>query len=193
VTESEREKLRSCHLPKKIIVVGTSGCGKTTFCRKLSQTLSIPHIELDALFWQSNWVQVPKEIFHERISQATEGATWILDGNWSGNKEDVLKEKILELADTFIWLDYSFPLIFWRGFSRTIRRAIFQEKLWAGNTESLRQTFFSKNSMLWWMVKTYSMRKKQYSAMLSNPSYQHLKGIRLTNPKQTERYLSQIK
>lgn len=34
----------------KVNVLGTSSLGKTAFCMKLSNILSITHIEMDALF-----------------------------------------------------------------------------------------------------------------------------------------------
>lgn len=40
---------------KRINVVGTSGSGKSTFGRQLSQQICAPYIEMDALFWQPNW------------------------------------------------------------------------------------------------------------------------------------------
>ena len=42
-------------LPKKIILIGTSGSGKTTFGNNLSKILKIPCTDLDDLFWLPNW------------------------------------------------------------------------------------------------------------------------------------------
>jgi len=39
----------------RISVIGTSGSGKTTFANKLAGILRIPHVELDALYWEANW------------------------------------------------------------------------------------------------------------------------------------------
>ncbi len=36
--------------PRRILVAGTSGAGKTTVARRVAAVLSIPHIEIDALF-----------------------------------------------------------------------------------------------------------------------------------------------
>ncbi len=41
--------------PKKINVIGTSGAGKSTFSKKLAQALNYPYIEMDKVFWESNW------------------------------------------------------------------------------------------------------------------------------------------
>ena len=35
----------------RIVVVGTSGAGKTTLARRIAALLKLPHIELDAINW----------------------------------------------------------------------------------------------------------------------------------------------
>ena len=40
---------------KRINVVGTSNCGKTTFGKNLSNIVGIDHIEMDELFWGPDW------------------------------------------------------------------------------------------------------------------------------------------
>ena len=39
----------------RIVVVGTSGAGKTTLARRIAGLFELPHIELDAINWQSGW------------------------------------------------------------------------------------------------------------------------------------------
>lgn len=41
----------------KIIIIGTTGSGKSTVAKKLSEKLNVPHIQLDFLFWKPNWEQ----------------------------------------------------------------------------------------------------------------------------------------
>lgn len=43
----------------KINVVGTSGAGKSTLARRLSEALSLPYIEMDALLWLPDWQERP--------------------------------------------------------------------------------------------------------------------------------------
>jgi len=38
----------------RIVVIGTSGAGKTTLARAIAARLSPPHVELDAINWQSD-------------------------------------------------------------------------------------------------------------------------------------------
>ena len=39
----------------RIVVVGTSGVGKTTLAKDIAAALAIPHVELDALHWDPGW------------------------------------------------------------------------------------------------------------------------------------------
>jgi hypothetical protein len=39
----------------RIVVVGTSGAGKTTMAKSLAGKLDLPCIELDRLRWEPNW------------------------------------------------------------------------------------------------------------------------------------------
>lgn len=52
---------------RRVAVVGTSGCGKTTVARELSAVLDVPHIELDALYWQPHWVARPAGDFRDLV------------------------------------------------------------------------------------------------------------------------------
>ncbi|HVO94622.1 MAG TPA: hypothetical protein VMT22_17365 [Terriglobales bacterium] len=47
----------------RVVVIGTSCVGKSTFARSVANLLKVPHIELDAFFWSPNWVQKPSEEF----------------------------------------------------------------------------------------------------------------------------------
>ena len=38
----------------KVNVVGTAGCGKSTFGKMLAEKVGVPYIEMDELFWKPN-------------------------------------------------------------------------------------------------------------------------------------------
>src|SRR6185437_10622151 len=64
----------------RIVVVGSTGSGKTTLARALSGTLGIPHIELDALHWGPHWTPVADETFRQRVRDAVVAERWVSDG-----------------------------------------------------------------------------------------------------------------
>ncbi len=88
-------------LPRKIVVIGSTGSGKTTLALRISEQLQIPHIELDALYWGPNWTETPQDIFREKVAVALAGDEWVVDGNYTKTYDIVWGR-----ADTIIWLDY---------------------------------------------------------------------------------------
>jgi len=166
-------------------VVGTTGSGKTTLSQDISKRLQIPHIELDALYWETNWTGVPEPVFRERVKGALVAEQWVIDGNYSR-----VRNLIWGRADTVVYLDYSFGRIFWQLFKRTIKRSVQKEALWNGNYEDLRKSFFSKDSIMVWMIRTYRRRQKQYAKLFEQPEYAHLQIVQLKTPQLTKAWLT---
>src|SRR5205809_1832315 len=91
-------------LPRRVVVVGTTGSGKTTLAGRLAQRLGVPHVELDALHWEANWVEAGDEVFRERAARALTGSAWVVDGNYSK-----VRDIVWGRADMVVWLDYPLP------------------------------------------------------------------------------------
>lgn len=86
---------------KRILVIGSSGAGKSTFSRRLHQLTGLKLIHLDRLYWKPNWVETTDKAEWKRaIENALRDDAWILDGNYSGTLE-----MRLEKCDTVIFLD----------------------------------------------------------------------------------------
>ncbi|MBI5300853.1 MAG: AAA family ATPase [Chloroflexi bacterium] len=173
---------------KRVNVIGTSGSGKTTFARDLARQLGCPHIELDALHWEPNWVEASREVFRARVELATRGETWTLDGNYSKARDIVWGR-----ADTVVWLDYTLSVVLWRVWWRTIHRGIKREELWNGNRENLRMAFLSRDSILLWSLTTYHRRRKEYPALFARPEHAHLTIVRLPSPREAMAWMARVK
>ncbi len=171
---------------QRIVVVGTSGSGKTTVARRVALKLSIPHVELDALHWEPNWAEVPLEVFRQRVSEAVGESRWIVDGNYSK-----VMDLVWDCADTVVWLDYSFTLVFWRVIVRTIRRILTKEELWNGNRERA-SSLIGRDSMPYWVIKTYEKRKREFPKLFSQPEYGHIKFICHGTPRETDAWLENL-
>jgi adenylate kinase family enzyme len=172
---------------KRIVVVGTSGSGKTTLARRLAAKLAVPHIETDALSWGPSWTPVPTKEFLKRLERALGDDKWVIDGNYSQD-ETFLWSKVT----TIVWLDYSLPVTLNRLIRRTTRRIVFQEELWSGNRERLKRTLFTKDSILWWALKSYKRWRQEYTKLLTQPKYVHLEVFRFRSPVVTDRWLESI-
>jgi len=68
---------------QRIVVVGTTGSGKTTTASQIAQRLGMPHLELDALYWEPGRTPASLDVFRERTAQALSGDAWAVDGNYS--------------------------------------------------------------------------------------------------------------
>jgi adenylate kinase family enzyme len=172
---------------RKIAIVGTSGAGKTSFAKALSQRLNLPHIELDELHWAPNWQEVPDEIFRERVSSATSATGWVTDGNYQ-----MVRDIVWERVDAVVWLDYSFSLVMTRLFVRTMERIIKRTEIWHGNRETWQKQFFHRDSILWWGLSTFARRRREYAAIFNEKPYAHVHYIRFANPDQAAGWLQKL-
>ncbi len=121
------------------------------------------------------------------MAKAVAETTWVMDGNYSRTQDLSLGR-----ADTLVWLDYPFFVVMWQLLKRTIRRSFRQEELWAGNKESFRVSFLSRDSILWWGIKTYRRRRTQYLRILSDPVYADITFVRLNSPTKMRAWLAQV-
>lgn len=168
----------------RIIVVGTTGSGKTTLATALARKMLCPFIELDALFWNPGWVQTPRDEFRRRVAEAIAPERWAAGGNYSS-----ARDLIWQRADTLVWLDYPLSLTLARLFKRTVRRIITQEMLWAGNRESFRNTFLSRNSLFLWALKSNPAQRRTFPVELQKPEYAHLRTFHFRQPRETQAWL----
>ena len=167
----------------RISVIGSVGSGKTTLARRVSQRLAIPHVELDYLRWEANWVRAPKEIFRERVADSLTGENWVVDGHY-GKVRDVIWGR----ADTLVWLDYSLLTVMSRITKRSLTRIITQQEVCNGNYETWGK-LFSRKSVILHSLQSYHKRRRKYPVLFNQPEYAHLNIIHLRTPKAAEDWL----
>ncbi|OGO39561.1 MAG: hypothetical protein A2Z03_09485 [Chloroflexi bacterium RBG_16_56_8] len=174
---------------RRLIVVGATSSGKSTLAKRVAERLKLDFVELDALHWEPNWQEAPLEAFRARLEMAISSSAWVAAGNYH-----VARDLIWPKAQAVIWLDYSFPLVFWRLFRRTIRRSVTREELWNGNRENFwwHLRLWSDDSIFRWMFKSYWRRKREYPLLFAEPSHAHLTVFRFQSPRETEAWLASL-
>lgn len=85
----------------KVIVIGSSGSGKTTFSNKLALLCNLPLYHLDAIFWKADKSHITRDEFDKKLSNIIDTNQWIIDGDYSRTYEIRFTH-----ADTIIFLDY---------------------------------------------------------------------------------------
>ena len=171
----------------RAVVIGTSGAGKTTFARELAQTTGAPHTELDALYWGPDWTPYPSAQFLAAVDTARAGEHWVIDGNYGA-----ARELLWPRATHIVWLDYGRTRVFGQVLRRTLQRGWTQAPLWAGNRESLRNAFFSRESILLWSLKTFAKNRQRYGTLRASGAHPHAAWVVLQRPRQAQAWLAEV-
>jgi len=172
--------------PQRIVVLGTTGSGKSTLAARLARRLDLDHVELDELSWQPGWRETPLPLFRKLVAEATAGDRWVVAGSYRR-----VRDLFWPRADLIVMLDYPFPVVFGRLLLRTLRRGLLGVPCCNGNRERLLPHFYSRDSLLWWCIKTYRPRRREFDR-LEQPGGCAAQVKRLPTPWATERWLARL-
>ncbi len=101
---------------ERVLVIGCSGSGKSTFSRKLGKITGLPVIHLDQHFHGPNWEDMETKKWEGVVQDLISKDSWIIDGNYGGTL-DMRSAR----ADTVIFLDYPTAVCLWRITKRTLK------------------------------------------------------------------------
>ena len=101
-------------LGKKIVVLGVSASGKTTFARTLGEKIGLPVTYMDEVMWRPGWKYVGDEETTAHIRTISQGDAWIIEGFIDKS----VQQELFERSDTLLYLDYPGWLSAWRYVKR---------------------------------------------------------------------------
>lgn len=168
--------------PRRILVAGVSGCGKTTLAGHIGRITGTPYTEIDALFHGPNWT--PRPEFLGDVQAMLEQESWTTEWQYESASPTLAQN-----ADLLVWLD----LPFWsvtlpRVIRRTISRRMHHTVLWNGNVEPpLRTAFANPEHILRWAVRTRHKYTKRVPTL--ERELPQLVVVRLRSPRQVQRWL----
>ncbi len=167
--------------PRRILVYGVTGSGKTTLAARISERTGIPWTSVDDLTFEPGWVQVADEIQRERFAEICSRDAWILDTAYAKWLDIPLAR-----AQVIVGLDYPRWLSFRRLLGRTIMRLFDKRPICNGNRETLRN-FFSRDSILLWHFKSFRRKQARIHGWITTREVVHLK-----HPREAEEWLTQL-
>lgn len=136
--------------PRRILVAGTSGSGKTTCAARIALVLGVPHVEIDALYHGPDWT--PRASFGADVEAFSSTAGWATEWQYS-QARPILAAR----ADLLVWLDLGRPAVMRQVIGRTVRRRRHRQLLWNGNVEPpLRTIFTEPDHIIRWAWRTHA-------------------------------------
>lgn len=176
---------------KRVAVVGSSGSGKTTVARAIARALSIPHLELDSVYHQPNWRELPSDVFRDAVRSFADRDSWIIDGNYARHG---IADIVWPRADTIVWLDLSRSQTMRRIVPRTLRRIARSEELWNGNRERWTKLVDPRpeENVILWAWTRHSTVRRDYGHRFVAAQGSHLTLIRLRTPAEIDAFVQSL-
>jgi len=172
----------------RIAVHGSSGSGKSRLARALSDRLGLPRTELDALFHQPAWTELPTDEFRARVTEVVAADRWVVEGNY-----EQVRDLVWDRADTVVVLDLPRWTVMRQLLGRTFRRGLVRGELWNGNRESLRNlasTDENRNVVLWsWRRFDHHRTELPAAARAAAP---HARLVVLRDRAQIRRFVDEV-
>jgi len=135
-------------LGQRILVAGQGG--KSTLARAIAARLNLPYVELDAIKHMPNWVERDRDDFRVQVRRVLDENPdgWVIDGNYGTDLQGMVAKE----ADTVVYVNIGFWLMFWRITWRSFARARDKKIICGENVETWRKSFFSRDSVLWFLL-----------------------------------------
>lgn len=172
----------------RVVVVGISCSGKTTFSKRLAIILQNPYFELDDLSWGPNWRRKPTTEFRRLAAEAAAGERWVMDGGYNH-----VRKFIWPRATAVVWLNMGFATVFCRGVVRSFKRALTRELInSAGNRGSFRRSFFIRSSTLLSIIQDYSAKRQAYRELRDSGQFPQVAWIEFRKPAEAEEFLRSL-
>ncbi|MBL8048266.1 MAG: hypothetical protein JNJ45_06250 [Chthonomonas sp.] len=175
--------MSSANSPRRILIYGCTGSGKTTLARRLSEVTGVAWTEADSLTWDPGWVEVPLDEQTRRIQAVCDREEWILDtayGKWL--------DVPLPRATLIVALDYPRFVSLGRLLRRTVRRVRSKEAVCNGNRETWSKVL-SHDSIIAWHFKSFAAKRRRIEKFIADGR----PVVRIRSPHDLESFLGGLR
>jgi adenylate kinase family enzyme len=105
---------------RRILILGSSGSGKTYLAIRLARLLGLELIHLDANFWKPGWVPTPRDKWRTTVSSLVQRPAWIMDGTYESSLDLRIPASDLIIYIergrlACLWGVARRKLVYWRG------------------------------------------------------------------------------
>jgi adenylate kinase family enzyme len=175
----------------RVVVVGSTGSGKTTVAHAIANALGVPHLEMDAVMHANGWNSTHDDEFQRILGVFADQDRWVMDGNYTSHGTS---ESTWPKADTFVWLDPKRRVVMSRVIRRTLRRMITRQQLWNGLREPLANLYKRdpyENIIVWAWTRFEHVREK-YERALADGVWDHARVYRLRSRREVDRFINSL-
>ena len=170
--------------PRRVLVAGTTGVGKTTTAARIGAVLRLPHTEIDALYHGPGWQ--PRESFVADVEAYTSEPEWVTEWQYTA-----VRPLLAERADTLVWIDLPNHVALWRLIRRTLRRRFRRIEMWNGNVEPSLWTFFTDpGHIVRWGISTRNATRRRVPSLVREAP--HLRIVRLRSQREIDRFVQHL-
>jgi adenylate kinase family enzyme len=136
--------------PRRVLVAGSSGAGKTTLAVRIGRVLDVPRVEIDALFHGPGWT--PRPTFEADVRAFAATGTWVTEWQYRS-----VRALLAERADLVVWLDFPRARVMTYLTRRTVQRRLLRRRLWNDNVEPPLWTFVTDpDHIVRWAWRTHA-------------------------------------
>jgi len=164
--------------PRRILIIGASGSGKSTAAAAVAEKLGLPFIATDSFYWLSDWRPAAQVEYGRLADEATSQPRWVMDGNF-----DDLRAIVWARAELIVWLDFPTALVIRRVILRNTRWLISRTPTWSGNRMDLARAI----SGIRHACRSIAGKRRNYPAYLSE--FPSKPALRFTNPRDLAKWI----
>ena len=165
---------------KKVVIIGSSGAGKTTLAQALEPILNLKVYHLDRMFWMRDWKGKDRETRIDILQKISPEKQWIIEGTYPDSSVPGL-----EAADTIIFLDRSPFTCLCRVIARHWKSSTRRRDIPEGCADIL-------NGHRMWKVLTFPFRDRK-RLIQKLDAYKSKRIIRLRSDKEVKDFLARQK